>query len=369
MAKVDLKGLYRTPQAGRVYYYAWRGGPRIKADPADAVAFAKEFADHHAERKTGDKDRLSGLIAQWKASPAWTLAPERGGLADSTKKAWRGPLDAIQREFGKLRVSAFDETKEARRRIRKWLQLWSDRPRAADMHKQVLSALLSFAVDEDELKANPCFGIANKYEANRADLIWTPDDVACFTMAAGAPELTFALELACLTGLRQSDLLRLSWVHVSELAIELPAGKSKVRGSAGRSYVIPMYQELRELLAEIRLYQTLRGLLALTVLTNSDGEPWRGFGSSWTTAMRRFGNDELHFHDARGTFATTTFERQVFTVAELAEMLAWSEEKVERIINRYVRRDALLRDKIRRFDESRRNAPETESVKEGVKTA
>lgn len=358
---VDLKGLYKVTAKGKTYWYAWRGGPAIKA-PHGTPAFAAEYAAHHTNRKAGDPERITGLIVDWKRSSAWTLAPEEGGLAESTRRSWRGPLDEIQTYFGATKLSAFEDRKMTRTHIRKWLAKWTDRPRAADMHKQVLSALLTFAVDEDRLTANPCFGIANAYSADRADIIWTADDVARFTIAAGSQELTWALELACLTGLRQSDLLRLSWAHVGELAIELPARKSQVRGRVGRKAAVPLYGELRDLLAEIPKR-------ALTVLTNSDGEPWRAFGSSWNKGMQRFGNDELHFHDARGTFATNTYALQVFTVAELAEMLAWSEDKVERIINRYVRRDALLRDKIRRFDEGRRNASETEVAKPAAKPA
>jgi hypothetical protein len=42
----------------------------------------------------------------------------------------------------------------------------------------VLSALLSYAVEEGRLSANPCFGISNLYSSNRAEIIWRPEDVA-----------------------------------------------------------------------------------------------------------------------------------------------------------------------------------------------
>lgn len=356
---VELKGLYKVTAKGRTYYYAWRNGPRIKAEHG-TPAFAAEYAAHHAGRKGGQPGRLSELIVDWKRSDAWTKEPVDGGLALSTRKNWRGPLDDIQEEFGGIAVSAFDDTTAARKRIRAWLKRWSETPRAADMRKQVLSALLSFAVDEDRLAQNPCFGIANFYEADRSDLIWTED--AIMTLARSAsPEIMYALGLACLTGLRQSDLLRLSWSHVGELAIELSAGKSRVRGRKAKTVVIPMYDELQALLDAIPRRAT-------TVLTNSDGLPWKsGFTSSWNKALKAAGITDLHFHDARGTFATWAYELDVFSVKELAEMLAWSEDKVERIINRYVRRDALLRDRIRRIDEARQNAAGTANAKPGAK--
>lgn len=153
-------------------------------------------------------------------------------------------------------------------------------------------------------------------------------------------EVLTAARLAALTGLRQSDLLKLSWSHIGANAIELRTGKSRGRKAA----LVPMTNEIRQLLNAIPRRSTV-------VLTNSKGKPWRGFGSSWNDLMKESGLDKrgLHFHDLRGT-AATNFFRAGFTIREIAETLAWSEEKVERLIDRYVKRDEILRDRIRRLD-------------------
>lgn len=356
MAMVKLDGLYKVTAKGRTYYYAWRGGPRIQAAHG-TPAFAAEFAAHHAARKGGDKGKVSELIVDWKRSPAWTAEPANGGLAHSTRKNWKGPLDEIQLHFGKLRVNAFEEQKTARRNIKAWLKKWDAKPRTRDMHKQVLSALLTYAVDEDRLGANPCFGIKNAYGSDRADVIWTEEDIMALAGAA-SPELMYAIGLACLTGLRQTDLLRLTWSDVDALAVEKRTGKGTRRGRGRKVATIPLYDELRTLLAVIPKRSPV-------ILTNSEGFPWKsGFTSSWNKAMRASGlHGKLHFHDARGTFATTAYGLDVLSVAEIAEMLAWSEEKVERIIKRYVNREAILRDKIRRIAEARENAAGTASAK------
>ena len=44
--------------------------------------------------------------------------------------------------------------------------------------------------------------------------------------------------------------------------------------------------------------------------------------------------------------------RLLLKASEIAEIMAWSVKKVEGIIKRYVMKDALLRDKIRRIDGS-----------------
>jgi integrase len=99
------------------------------------------------------------------------------------------------------------------------------------------------------------------------------------------------------------------------------------------------------------------------VLTSSEGRPWgSGFGSSWNRTVRRTGLDR-HFHDFRGTFATKVYLTGL-SVREIAEILGWSEDRVEAILKRYVKRDEVLKDLIARMS---RNAPGTETVKPAVK--
>src|SRR5436190_23376844 len=130
MAMVDLAHLYKVTAKGRTYWYAWRGGPAIRA-PHGTPAFAAEYAAHHEARKGGDAAKLSGLIVDWKKSDVWAA------LADSTKKNWKGPLGTIQAQFGAVPLGAFEDQIASRKRIKAWLKGWDDRPRTRDMHKQV----------------------------------------------------------------------------------------------------------------------------------------------------------------------------------------------------------------------------------------
>jgi integrase len=141
--------------------------------------------------------------------------------------------------------------------------------------------------------------------------------------------------------LRQGDLLRLPWSRIGDLAIETRTAKS----GGKRTALIPITQNLRDLLATIPKRSTV-------VLTNTHGQPWKtGFGASWKDAVIRAGLEprDLHFHDLRGT-AATNFYRAGFNSPEIAETLGWSQDKVESLINRYVKRDELLRDRIRRLE-------------------
>jgi integrase len=135
---------------------------------------------------------------------------------------------------------------------------------------------------------------------------------------------------------------------VGEDAIRFSTGKSRGR----REAIIPLYDELRDLLTRIPKRAT-------TILTSSKRRPWTpdGFGSSFNTAKKEAGiaDRDLHFHDLRGT-AATRFYIAGLSIRVIAEILAWSEDQVERIIRRYVARGAATKDAIRQLNEARNQA-------------
>lgn len=343
MAMVDLTTLYRVKAKGRVYFYAWRGkgAPRLLCEPG-TPAFIEEYAAALATRKQGDKTLLSGLVARYKASDDYL------NLSDKTRESWLPWLDRIQIHFGELRLLQFDRS-QMTPVIRKWRDGFKATPRSADMALQVFSRLLTFGQEEGRLSINVVTKIPRIYSVDRSGIIWTDDDLAELEKFAGK-EVMWAARLAIFTGLRQGDLLRLSWSHVSEHAIEVRTRKT------GTTALIPMHAELKTLLAAIPRRSPV-------ILTNSDKRPWRGgFGSSWNKAITKAGIDK-HFHDLRGTAATKLYLADL-TIREIAQIMGWSERQVEAIIDRYVKRDELLKDRIRRMDA---NAKGTETAKPAAK--
>lgn len=353
---VKLKGVHRVTAKGKTYHYAWRGGPRLEAQPG-TDAFLQELAEARTARKTGDRSKISGLCARYRASPEWT------GLAAKTRQNWSPWLDKIQVHFGGLSLAAFE-----RPRIVGHIKAWRDRyratPRSADMGLQVLSRLLSFAGEEGLLAVNAAAKVSHIYRNDRSAILWTDQDLKDLE-AVASPELMHAARLAALTGLRQGDLLRLNWSHVGELAIEISTGKSRGR----KTTLIPLYADLKAHLKTIPKRST-------RVLTNTEGRPWKtGFGASWGAAKERAAKDNpdiqpKHFHDLRGTAVTKLFiaYRAAFGEQEakdlICEITTWSRQAVDDMIARYVSRDALLKDRIRRLDQ---NARRTRSVKPRVK--
>ncbi len=225
------------------------------------------------------------------------------------------------------------------------LRDWADRPRSADYAMQVLSRVLSHAVDLDKIQTNPCGGIKSIYLNNRADIIWTDDNLSAFKGVA-SPEVWAAVNLAAHTGLRAADLKALRWRHVEEDEILIPTSKSRGVITA----FVPQYDDLRLVLDSIARRSEY-------VLTNEKGYQWRDGvnGTSFRNARDAALPDRnLHFHDLRGT-AATRFHIAGLSNREIAEIMGWAEGQVDRIIRRYVGRRATTNAIIQKLN---RAAPE-----------
>src|SRR5262245_31367790 len=291
MVKVNLRGIAKVTAKGRTYYYAWRGGPRLRGE-LGSPEFIASYNEAHENLRRPDTGRFRSVVTLYRASDDYEKK-----LAASTKRNWAPWLDRIGFYFGDLRIAQFDRPEKIRPVIRRWRNQWADTPRTADYALQVLSRVLSYAVDPlGKIAANPCDGIKHLYSVDRSEIIWTESDIAEFK-AVCSGELADAVDLAAHTGLRLGDLIRLSRSHVGQDAVTLTTGKSRRR----RTVIIPLYDDLRAVLARIPKRAT-------TILTSARQRPWTASGLS--TAVQRakeaanWEERDLHFHDLRGTAAT-----------------------------------------------------------------
>jgi integrase len=332
--RVELKGVRKVTAKGKTYYYAYRGGPRLLGKPG-SPQFMLSYNEAIAGLRAQDSSRFRSLITLYKRSQDFL------SLANSTRRSWSPWLDKISEHFGELRIDQFDRPTKIRKYIIRWRSRWSATPRTADYGLQVLSRVLSFAIDPlGKISINPCEGIRHLYKNDRSEIIWTDADVVEIKKTCSA-EIAHAIDLAAHTGLRLGDLTRLAWSHVGDDAILLTTGKSNHR----REAIIPLYGALRDVLARIPKRAT-------TILTSSRGRPWTtdGFGSSFNKAKieAKMSERDLHFNDLRGT-AATKFYIAGFTMREIAETLGWEEEYVEKIIRRYVGRSAAIKARIKKL--------------------
>ena len=173
MVKVELKGIAKVTAKGRTYYYAWRGGPRLRGEPGIAGIHrhlqrgGREIAARPTQAASARLSRSTRRAATTRSSPTRPSAIGRvGSIALRIISAICASLNSTGPE--KIRPV-----------IRRWRNQWADKPRTADYGMQVLSRVLSYAVDPlGKIAGNPCEGIKQLYSGDRSEIIWTDADIA-----------------------------------------------------------------------------------------------------------------------------------------------------------------------------------------------
>jgi integrase len=143
----------------------------------------------------------------------------------------------------------------------------------------------------------------------------------------GAPaHLHLPLLLALWTGQRQGDLLRLPWSGYDGKYIRLRQRKT------GAYVEIPVGAPLKA-----ALDKAAKDKRSPIILTNLDGQPWKGFGSYFAKVCKRLGIVGVTFNDLRGSVAGCT-------EAMIATITAHSLRDVNAIImdKHYLHRDRAL---------------------------
>jgi integrase len=317
--RVRLKGVHEVKRrlangSEETYYYAWRGGPRIKSEPGTA-AFIAAYSEAHQARKKPRQGILFTLISEYRSSAEF---PKN----KNTQRAYNSYLKLIEQEFGDMPIAALADP-AVRGEFKAWRDKMADTPRKADYAWTTLARVLSVAKDRGRIAVNPCERGGRLYDSDRADIIWKADDIRAFC-AVASPELQLALTLALWTGQRQGDLLRLTWAAYDGTHIRL-------RQSKGRKRVaIPVGAPLKTALDGAKKTRPA----ATTILTNTRGRPWTGdgFRSSWDAAFAKANLGDLHFHDLRGT-AVTRLALAGCTVPEIASFTGHSLKDVEAILD------------------------------------
>lgn len=333
--RVNLKGVAKTTKTladgtRRHYYYAWRGGPLLKdADgqplQKDDPQFHVAYTEAHATLRQRPEGDLGSLIQLFRESGEFKK------LKDKTKRDYRRYLDLIDAKFGKVKLAAIDHP-QARGIFKEWRDTLADRPRVADYAWTVLARVLSVAKDRGKIKNNPCERGGRLYEADRAEKIWTADDLRQFL--EHAPRHLGIVMLAALwTGQRQGDLLKLTWHQYDGQFLRVKQGKTNKRVR------IPVSGLLKDVLDKLKENAPTDGKVAGRILLNSRGLEWSedGFRASWAKAYTKAGmpadeDDKLHFHDLRGT-AVTRLALAGCTTSEIASFTGHSLKDVEALLD------------------------------------
>jgi integrase len=309
----------------KVYYYAWKGGPRLSGRYGSAE-FLASYNEAHKFQIRRSTDTMSSVFELFQASP------EFADLAPRTRKDYAKLLLILEREFGDFPISALED-----RRARGDFLEFRDRlalrsRRQADYAYAVLARSLSWALNRGIVPVNPCERGGRVYRAQRSERVWSEEQEQAFY--AAAPEhLHLPMKLALWTGQRQGDLLRLRWSDYDGEFIRLKQGKT------GARVVIPVATELRAELDARRSRleaDNPADFANRTILMNNRGQAWTagGFRASWRKACQKTQVEGLSFHDLRGT-AVTRLALAGCTVAEIATITGHSLKDVHTILDQH----------------------------------
>jgi hypothetical protein len=208
----------------KTYWYAWKGGPRINAEPG-----TPEFVRLYSEAVTAKMKKSAGtfrsLIDYFKDQSEYT------SLGDKSKRAYDQYLKLIDAKFGSMPVGALED-RRARGDFKAFRNSFADKPRKADYIWTTIARVLSVAKDHGKISVNVCERGGRLYDPDRSEIVWTSDDIREFCSVASV-ELQAAMLLALWTGQRQGDLLRLTWKSYDGKYIHLRQSKARRGKGAG----------------------------------------------------------------------------------------------------------------------------------------
>src|SRR6516164_8014070 len=280
--RINANGLHWTTVGladgtKKIYWYAWRGGPRLVGDYG-SPEFIASYNAAIATKVAAPEGRLLSLLQGYQTSQDFLSLRER------TRSDYIKQIAKIEQRFGDAPQKALADP-----RTRGIFLDWRDElalksQRQADYVWQVLARVLSWAKDRGEITVNPCERGGRVYHGTRVDSVWSVDDEGAFLEHAPA-HLHLPLLLALWTGQRQGDLLRLPWSAYDGSTIRLQQSKT------GARVVIPVAAPLKAALDAAQKHSTV-------MLTNSEGKPWTsdGFRASWRKACASAGIVGVTFH-------------------------------------------------------------------------
>lgn len=320
-----MKGVHKVQRRlangeTRTHFYAWRGGPKIEAEP-DTPEFIAAFQALTAgrDRPTHHDGTLQFLITAYQKTPAFK------DLAQATRTGYVHRIKRIEAEFGDLPIRAL-ENPDVRAVFLDWRDKLADTSgkREADYSLAVLARILSWAHDRRTIRENHLTRPGRLHSATRLDIIWSDTEIAAFCAVAPA-HVALPFRLAIATGQREGDILRLTWAAYDGHVIRLRQGKT------GKWLTVPLTADARAMLdaAKAKRHGTV-------ICENSRGQPWTidGFKTSFGKAKIEAGIENRTFHDTRGT-AVVNLALAQCTVAEICSITGHSLRDAENILSKH----------------------------------
>jgi integrase len=348
--RVRLKGINKIKAkladgTVKYYYYAWRGpdAPQLTGEYG-SPEFIASYQRACMRKAPPVQGALQSLIDYFQTTGEFTR-----DISERTRADYIKQIRVIEQKFRDFPLSALGDAR-TRGIFKEWRdELAQKSIRQADYAWTVLARILSIGVDRGKIKDNPCAKGGRLYIGSRVDQIWTTEQEATFFKGAPA-HMHLPVLLGLWTGQREGDLLRLPWSAYDGRVIRLRPRKSITKKRPrGVTITIPVGAPLKAALDAAPKRSPI-------ILTNLDGEPWRGFGSYFGKLCRRLGIVGVTFNDLRGS-AVTRLAIVGCTEAEIATITGHSLRDVRSILDaNYLHRDpALAVSAIRKLEAAHEN--------------
>jgi integrase len=255
-----------------------------------------------AERSNKTPGTLRDLMQRYQASP------EARGASPSTRRQRDRAIQRALKRFGKDTLSEV-EHRGFRSRLYDWRDTFADRPAEGQNNLRVVCTVLNWGVDRGWLRDNPAAGLKPlRRRVSRADSIWKRADLQALS-AVSPPWLQDVITVALYTGLRESDILRITKDDCEQGWLTITPRKT--RNSSGVRLELPYYM-IRPLAEVFTRLLPLHWLKGEPMFRRYDGQRWaerelrRQFTAAKTAAG--LGALPLRFHDIRGTLTTHLLE-------------------------------------------------------------
>jgi hypothetical protein len=169
--RINAKGLHWTTvtladRTKKIYWYAWRGGPRLVGDYG-SPEFIASYNAAIATKVAAPEGRLLSLLQGYQTSQDFLSLRER------TRADYIKQIAKIEPRLGDCPLKALSDP-----RTRGVFLDWRDElalksKRQADYAYTVLARVLSWAKDRGKITVNPCERGGRVYHGTRVDFVWS----------------------------------------------------------------------------------------------------------------------------------------------------------------------------------------------------
>ena len=338
---VRMKGVKKVRSKGHVYYYHRKTMTPLLGEPRSAEFMAAFVALERVGELAVAPGTLGGLIEKYRASPEFT------DLAANTKRNRQWVFDYLKPLAGMRLVDITGGF------------LYQLRDRAKAKHKRsfanllidVLRYVFAWAIKREQgMETNPALKVDKLRRPKDAKVVnrpWRAEELN-IVLARASRQIRLAVAIAAYTGLRESNVVTVTWKSYDETAFETRQIKT------GEPIWVKAHFRLREILE-----QTPR--VSPVILIGARGKPFTesGLRTSFFRLVRTLvaeGKVEpgLSFHGLRHTLGTTLAEAGC-DAATIAAVLGQATTKMAEHYSKTAKRKHLVDAAIDLVEERDRN--------------